>query len=121
MFQERNWIIEQGELAKIGTGPKTLGENHHLIESQVDLSLRKTCFWGKDLGWIDEKHIENQTDKYKQWLIPWNTKKVVQKRKNKHSMLYGLAVARDYTDIIPQTLNLTKITINYERVGGWEV
>ena len=36
-------------------------------------------------------------------------------------MLYGLAVARDYTDIIPQTLNLTKITINYERVGGWEV
>lgn len=37
-------------------------------------------------------------------------------------MLHGLAIARDCIDIILQTLNLTKIIIDYDgRARGWEV
>lgn len=37
-------------------------------------------------------------------------------------MLHGLAIARDCIDIILQTLNLTKIIIDYDGIArGWEV
>ena len=60
VLQEGNRIVDQGELSKIGTDLKTLGEK---LPSDSFLDefkpKRNFCFLGKVLGEVGDKHVEN--------------------------------------------------------------